>query len=75
MKGDSQVNSFDTQIQIEELEMNEFVYYDTIKEEYITEIDLRYAYEDYLDEDNEFIELEDYIDGRINNGTLERVGF
>lgn len=55
--------------------MNEFVYYDTIKEEYITEIDLRYAYEDYLDEDNEFIELEDYIDGRINNGTLERVGF
>lgn len=69
------MNNFNTQIQIEELEMNEFVYYDTIKEEYITEIDLRYAYEDYLDEDNEFIELEDYIDGRINNGTLERVGF
>ena len=68
------MDSFLTQIQIEELEMNEFVYYDTTKEEYITEIDLRYAYEDYLDEDNEFIELEDYIDNRINNGTLERVG-
>ena len=70
------MNSFDTQIQVEELkEMNEFAYYDTNKEEYITEIDLRYAYEDYLDEDNEFIELEEYIDNRINNGTLERVGF
>lgn len=69
------MNSFDIQIQIEELEeMNEFSYYDTIKEEYITEIDLRYAYEDYLDEDNEYIELEEYIDNRINNGTLERVG-
>lgn len=68
------MDSFLTQIQIEELEMNEFAYYDTIKEEYITEIDLRYAYEDYLDEDNEFIELEDYIDNRINNGTLEKVG-
>ena len=68
------MDSFLTQIQVEELEMNEFVYYDTIKEEYITEIDLRYAYEDYLDEDNEFIELEDSIDNRINNGTLERVG-
>ena len=74
MKGDSQMDNFLTQIQVEELEMNEFAYYDTIKEEYITEIDLRYAYEDYLDEDNEFIELEDYIDNRINNGTLERVG-
>ena len=69
------MSSFDTQIQIEELEeMNEFSYYDTIKEEYITEIDLRYAYEDYLDEDNEYIELDEYIDNRINNGTLERVG-
>lgn len=55
--------------------MNEFAYYDRNKEEYITEIDLRYAYEDYLDEDNEYIELEEYIDNRINNGTLERVGF
>lgn len=75
MKGDSQVNSFNTQIQIEELEMNEPIYYDANTEEYITEIDLRYAYEDYLDEDNEFIELEDYVNNRINNGTLERVGF
>lgn len=69
------MNSFDIQIQIEELEeMNEFNYYDTIKEEYITEIDLRYDYEDYLDEDNEYIELDEYIENRINNGTLERVG-
>ena len=69
------MNSFDMQIQVEELEeMNEFNYYDTIKEEYITEIDLKYAYEDYLDEDNEYIELEEYIENRINNGTLERVG-
>ena len=75
MKGDSQVNSFDTQIQVEDLEMKEPIYYNTETEEYITEIDLRYAYEDYLDEDNEFIDLEDYIDNRINNGTLERVGF
>lgn len=69
------MNSFDTQIQVEDFEMNEFAYYDRNKEEYITEIDLRYAYEDYLDEDNEYIELEEYIDNRINNGTLERVGF
>ena len=70
------MNSFDTQIQIEELEeMNKFDYYDTVKEEYITEIDLKYDYEDYLDEDNEYIEFEEYIDNRINNGTLERVGF
>ena len=55
--------------------MNEFTYYDRNKEEYITETDLRYAYEDFLDEDNEYIELEEYIDNRINNGTLERVGF
>ena len=55
--------------------MSEPIYYDTNAEEYITEIDLKYAYEDYLDEDNEFIDLEDYIDNRINNGTLERVGF
>lgn len=69
------MNSFDTQIQIEELEeMNKFDYYDTVKEEYITEMDVKYAYEDYLDEDNEYIELEEYIDNRINNGTLERVG-
>ena len=69
------MNSFDTQLQVEDFEMNEFVYYDIDKEEYITEIDLRYAYEDYLDEDNEYIELEEYIDNRINNGTLEKVGF
>ena len=69
------MNSFDTQIQVEDLEMSEPIYYDTNAEEYITEIDLKYAYEDYLDEDNEFIDLEDYIDNRINNGTLERVGF
>ena len=68
------MSSFDLQIQVEELEMNEFAYYDTVKEEYITEIDLRYDYEDYLDEDNEFMELEEYIDSRINSGTLERVG-
>lgn len=69
------MNSFDTQLQVEDFEMNEFTYYDRNKEEYITEIDLRYAYEDYLDEDNEYIELEEYIDNRINNGTLEKVGF
>ena len=55
--------------------MDELIYYDTIKEKYITEIDLRYDYEDYLDEDNEYINLEEYIDNRISNGTLERVGF
>lgn len=69
------MNSFDTQLQVEDFEMNEFTYYDRNKEEYITETDLRYAYEDFLDEDNEYIELEEYIDNRINNGTLERVGF
>ena len=69
------MNSFDTQLQVEDFEMNEFTYYDKNKEEYITETDLRYAYEDFLDEDNEYIELEEYIDNRINNGTLERVGF
>ena len=34
MKGDSQVNSFDTQIQVEELEMKEPIYYDINTEEY-----------------------------------------
>ena len=77
MKGDSQVNSFNTQIQIEELEMNEPIYYDTNTEEYITESDLREEYEKYLDEDNDYIRFSQFINNclTINGGILERVGF
>ena len=78
MKGDSQVNSFDTQIQVEELEMNEPIYYDTETEEYITESDLFEEYEDYLDSpESENISFAQFINNclTINNGTLERVGF
>ena len=71
------MNSFNTQIQIEELEMNEPIYYDTNTEEYITENDLKEEYEKYLDEDNDYIRFSQFINNClvINGGTLERVGF
>ena len=85
MKGDNQVNSFDTQIQVEELEMKEPIYYDTRTEEYITESDLfeeyeKYLfgeYEKYLDEGNYDITFAQYVNAclTVNGGTLERVGF
>ena len=77
MKGDSQVDSFNTQIQIEDLEMNEPIYYDTNTEEYITESDLKEEYEKYLDEDNDYIRFSQFVNNclTINGGTLERVGF
>ena len=77
MKGDSQVNSFDTQIQVEDLEMSEPIYYDTNAEEYITESDLFEEYEKYLDEGNYDITFAQYINDclTVNGGTLERVGF
>ena len=77
MKGDSQVNSFDTQIQVENLEMNEPVYYDINTEEYITESDLFEEYEKYLDEGNYGVTFAQYINDclTVNGGTLERVGF
>ena len=78
MKGDNQVNSFDTQIQVEDLEMSEPIYYDTNVEEYITESDLFEEYEDYLDNpESENISFTQFINNclTINNGTLERVGF
>lgn len=78
MKGDCQMNSFNTQIQTEELEMNEPIYYDTETEEYITESDLFEEYEGYLDSpESENISFAQFINNclTINNGTLERVGF
>ena len=77
MKGDSQVNSFDTQTQVEDLEMKEPIYYDTRTEEYITESDLFEEYEKYLDEGNDGVTFTQYINDclTINGGTLERVGF
>ena len=77
MKGDSQVNSFDTQTQVEDLEMKEPVYYDTRTEEYITESDLFEEYEKYLDESNDGVTFAQYINDclTVNGGTLERVGF
>ena len=73
------MNSFDTQIQIEELEeMKELVYYDVLKDEYITESDVWEQYDEYMDcEDNEPITYSQFVNNRltINNGTLERVGF
>ena len=71
------MNSFSTQIQIEELEMNEPIYYDTNTEEYITESDLREEYEKYLDEDNDYIRFSQFVNNClvINGGILERVGF
>ena len=77
MKGDNQVNSFDTQIQVEELEMKEPIYYDTRTEEYITESDLFEEYEKYLDEGNYNITFAQYVNDclTVNGGTLERVGF
>ena len=77
MKGDNQVNSFDTQIQVEELEMKEPIYYDTRTEEYITESDLFEEYEKYLDEGNYGVTFIQYINDCLtsNGGTLERVGF
>ena len=78
MKGGSQVNSFDIQIQVEDLEMNEPIYYDTETEEYITESDLFEEYESYLNNpESENISFAQFINNclTINNGTLERVGF
>ena len=66
------------QIQVEDLEMTEPIYYDTEKEEYITESDLREEYENYLDEeDTDFVTFSQFINNclTINNGTLEKVGF
>lgn len=72
------MNSFNTQIQIEEIEMNEPIYYDIEREEYLTEKDLRNEYEDYLEEqDNDRITFEQFVNNCLttNNGTLEKVGF
>ena len=72
------MNNFNTQIQIEELEMNEPIYYDIEKEEYITESELFEEYEGYLDNpESENISFTQFINNclTINNGTLERVGF
>ena len=72
------MNSFNTQIKAEELEMNEPIYYDTETEEYITESDLFEEYEGYLDNpESENISFAQFINNclTINNGTLERVGF
>lgn len=71
------MNSFNTQIQIEELEMNELVYYDIEHEDYITKSDLFDEYENYLEEDGEYITFSQFINNclTINGGTLERVGF
>jgi hypothetical protein len=76
VKGDSQMDSFLTQIQVEELEMNEPIYYDIRTEEYITESELFEEYENYLDENNDYITFSQFINNclTINNGTLERVG-
>jgi hypothetical protein len=76
VKGDSQMDSFLTQIQVEELEMDEFVYYDINTEEYITESDLFEEYEKYLDEGNYGVTFSQFINNclTINGGTLERVG-
>lgn len=71
------MNSFDTQIQVEDLEMNEPIYYDIRTEEYITESELLEDYELYLDEGNYGITFAQYINDCLtaNGGTLERVGF
>ena len=71
------MNSFDTQIQVEDLEMSEPIYYDTNVEEYITESDLFEEYEKYLDESNDGVTFAQYINDCLtaNGGTLERVGF
>lgn len=71
------MNSFDTQIHIEELEiMNEKLFYDTKTEKYITESDLWNGYEDYLDkEDSDHISFEEFVDNLINIDALEKVGF
>ena len=58
--------------------MDELIYYDTEREEYITERQLRNEYEDYLDEqDNDRISFAQFVSNCLveNNGTLERVGF
>lgn len=71
------MNSFDTQIQVEDLEMNEPIYYDIRTEEYITESELLEDYELYLDEGNYGVTFAQYINYCLtaNDGTLERVGF
>lgn len=71
------MNSFDMQIQVEDLEMNEPLYYDIRTEEYITESELLEDYELYLDEGNYGITFAQYINDCLtaNGGTLERVGF
>ena len=72
------MNSFDTQIHIEELEiMNEKLFYDTKTEKYITESDLFEEYENYVDEGNYGATFSQYVNDclTISGGTLERVGF
>ena len=71
------MNSFDTQIQVEDLEMNEPIFYDINTEEYINESDLFEEYEKYLDEGNYGVTFAQYINDCLtaNGGTLERVGF
>lgn len=71
------MNSFDTQIQVEDLEMNEPIFYDINTEEYITESELLEDYELYLDEGNYGVTFAQYINDCLttNGGTLERVGF
>lgn len=58
--------------------MNEPIYYDIVKEEYITESYLRNEYEIYLDnEDNDYIDFNEFVSNclTINGGILEQVGF
>lgn len=70
------MNSFDTQIQVEELEMNEPIYYDIRTEEYITESELFEEYEEYIDEGNYGVTFPQFVNNclTINGGVLERVG-
>lgn len=72
------MNSFNTYLQIEDLEMEDRIYYDIDTEDYITESDLRKRYIDFVDdENNEYISFSEYINNClvINGGNLETVGF
>lgn len=72
------MNNFDLQLQVEDLEMEERLYYNIDTDDYITEEELRKEYYDYIDdEDNECISFAEFINISlvINDGNLEKVGF
>lgn len=72
------MDSFSTYLQIEDLEMEDRLYYDIDTEDYITESELRKRYANFIDdENNEYINFAEYFNDCLvtNGGNLETVGF